>query len=103
MAAFVVSAAFENIEEAFEIGIGIGMWVIDRVADAGLTRHVDHLRNRCLANSADVAGRSDRSTCTNSKFAFCRNKASRDSLQSGIVKVVEVVETRRHRGRQPVN
>ena len=45
MTALIVPASFQDIGEAFEIGIDIGMGVIDRMAHPGLRRKVhDHLK-----------------------------------------------------------
>ena len=35
-------ATFKNIDEAFEIGIGIGVGMFDRIANAGLGCEMDH-------------------------------------------------------------
>ncbi|MEY3459805.1 MAG: hypothetical protein RL215_2962 [Planctomycetota bacterium] len=38
----LVSAAFEKVDEAGEIGVGVGVWVGEGVANAGLSGEVDH-------------------------------------------------------------
>ena len=42
MLAIVVTAAFQDVDEALEIGIDIGMGMLQRVAHAGLRREMDH-------------------------------------------------------------
>ena len=42
MAASVVPAPLENIGEAGQVGIHIGMWMIDRITHAGLCRQMRH-------------------------------------------------------------
>ena len=42
MRAPMMPAAFEYIDEALEIGVGIGMRVIDRMPDPGLRGEMDH-------------------------------------------------------------
>ncbi len=43
MTASVVPASLQHIEKAFEIGVGIGMRMIDRIAHPGLRGEMDHL------------------------------------------------------------
>ena len=83
MAAFVVPAAFEHIEEAFEVGVGIGMGMIDRMADAGLCRHVNDMREGVLCEQRRDVRPIERSACTNSNRFSCRNSSSRDCLRAG--------------------
>ena len=42
MTAAVVPAALQNIDEAFEVGIDIGVRMVDRMTHAGLGREVDY-------------------------------------------------------------
>src|ERR1700730_12240892 len=42
MAAFIVPASFQHIEKAVEIGVGVSVGVLDRIAHAGLGREVHH-------------------------------------------------------------
>src|SRR5580704_5155723 len=42
MTALIVPASFQDIDEAFEVGVDISMRMIDRMAHAGLSREVDH-------------------------------------------------------------
>ncbi len=44
MTAFMMPTSLQDIEESLEIGIGIGMGMIDRMAHAGLRRKMDHHR-----------------------------------------------------------
>ena len=44
MTAFIVPASFQNIDEAFEIGVDVSVGMVDRIAHAGLGREVDHHR-----------------------------------------------------------
>ena len=48
MPAVMVPASFQDIEKAFEIGIGIGMRMIDRISHPGLGRQMDHGRKPML-------------------------------------------------------
>ena len=48
MTASIVPAAFQHIEKTLEIGIGIGMRMVDRIAHAGLGGEMDHLRKAVL-------------------------------------------------------
>ena len=48
MTAFIVPASFQNIDKALEIGVDVGMGMIDRMAHAGLGREVDHHRKPML-------------------------------------------------------
>ena len=36
------TAALENLEKTGEIGCGVELWILHRVADAGLRREVNH-------------------------------------------------------------
>ena len=44
MTALIVPASLQDIAETFEIGIDVGIGMIDRVAHAGLGREMDHHR-----------------------------------------------------------
>ncbi len=41
MPAPVMAASFQNVKKAFDIGIHIGMGMLQRIADAGLRREMD--------------------------------------------------------------
>src|SRR5882757_3554554 len=42
MAAFVVPASLQNVDEAFKVGVGVAVRVVDGVANPGLSCEVDH-------------------------------------------------------------
>ena len=92
MAALVVPAAFENIEEAFEIGIGVGVGMMDRMADARLSRHVDHVRKPVLGEQR----RDDRPIrkigMNEFESGLRPQQIEPRLLERGIVKVIEIVE-----------
>src|SRR5258708_39385956 len=44
MTAFMMPTSLQDIEESLEIGIGIGMGMIDRMADAGLRPKMGYTR-----------------------------------------------------------
>src|SRR6266704_1064684 len=44
MTAFMMPASLQHVEEAFEVGIGVGMRMIDRMTHTGLRREVDDRR-----------------------------------------------------------
>ena len=48
MPAVMVPASFQDIEKPFEIGVGVGMRMIDRISHPGLGRHMDHRRKPML-------------------------------------------------------
>ena len=42
MFAAVVPAALQHVDEALDIGVDIGVRMVDRITHAGLSREVDH-------------------------------------------------------------
>ena len=92
MAALVVPATFENIEEAFEIGIGIDMRVIDRMADAGLSREVDHLGEGVPCEQRRDAGPVREIGVHEFESRLLPQQIEPRRLERGIVEVVEIVE-----------
>ncbi len=42
MLAIVVTAALQHVDEALEIRIDIGVGILQRIANAGLRREMDH-------------------------------------------------------------
>ena len=56
MAAAVVAAAFQDVEEADEIGVHIGMRVDQRMPDAGLRGEMDHERKAMLGEQGRGGG-----------------------------------------------
>ncbi len=43
MAASMMPATFQHVDETLEIGVDIGMRMVDRIAHAGLCREMHHL------------------------------------------------------------
>ena len=48
MPAAIVAAAFEHVDEAFEIGVDVSVRMVGRITHAGLRREMDHDRETML-------------------------------------------------------
>ncbi len=92
MAALVVPAAFQNIEETFEVGIGIDMRVIDRMADAGLPRQMDHLGEGVPCEQRRDARPIRKIGMHEFESRLLPQQIEPRLLERGIVEVVEIVE-----------
>jgi hypothetical protein len=88
-----VAAAFEDVHEADQVAVDVGMRVLQRIAHAGLGGQVDHaVEAFSAANSASMPARSATSSFTKRKPAGGCSRASRSSFSADVVVVVEVVE-----------
>ena len=92
MAALVEAAAFQDVEEAFEIGIGIDVRVIDRMADAGLSRQVDHLGEPMPCEQRSDARPIRKVGMNEFESRLLSQQIEPRPLERGIVEVVEIVE-----------
>src|SRR5262249_18521708 len=79
--------------EAFKVGIDINMGMADRMADAGLPRHVDHVRE-FLACEQRRYRRAIREICMH-EFEARRppQQIEPRPLERGIVEVVEIIHS----------
>ena len=89
----VVAAAFEDMQEAGEVGIDISVRVVERVADPGLRGEMDRRASAVsAAKVASTAVRSPRSALMKRKpFALLEPREAR-LLQRHVVIGVEIVE-----------
>ena len=103
MAASMVPAAFQHVDETREIGVDIGMRMVDRIAHASLCREMHHFCktvpgkqafHRCAIGEIDLLER---------ETGLPAQDVQPRPLQRGIVIIVEVIEAdhRAALGEQP--
>ena len=92
MAALAVPTPFENVEKAFEIGVGIDMGMVDRMADAGLASHVNHMRKSLLGEQRRDAGPIRKIGMNEFESLLLPQQIEPRLLERWIVEVVDVVE-----------
>ena len=78
-----VPAAFQDVEEADEIGVDIGVRILQRVAHAGLGRQVHDRPGSPSRTGAAIAVRSARSSRSKRKSRAARRRARRASFSAG--------------------
>ena len=93
MAASVMPATFQHIDETLEIGVDIGMRMVDRIAHASLRREMNHRwQSGVWRTGVPLTPRSARSICSNAKPGSSPQDVQARPLQRRIVITVEVVE-----------
>src|SRR5450756_257612 len=92
MAAIIVPASLQDIEEAFEIGVDIGMGVIDRMAHAGLGRKMHHRRETVLGKQTSNRRTVGEIELHETKARMLAQDVEPRLLQGRIVIAVEVVQ-----------
>jgi hypothetical protein len=73
----VMAAAFEDVHEADQIAVDVGVGVEQRVAHAGLGGQMDHSLETFAANNAAIAARSAMSIAMKRKFPSPARQARR--------------------------
>ena len=87
----MLPAALEHVEEADEVGIDVGVRVLERVAHAGLRREMDHPLRPVSANSSrrPRVGEVD---LREAEAGAAPSRGEPRLLQREVVVVVEVVD-----------
>jgi hypothetical protein len=80
MGHLVVAAAFENIGEADDVAVDVGVRILQRVANTGLRGQVNDLVELFGGENASMPVRSATSSLTKRKPAWLVNRARRFSL-----------------------
>ena len=87
-----VPAAFQNVHETFDVAVGIGMRIDERIAHAGLGGEMHDAPDRLLGKKSCMPCRLARSSLTKLKSFMRRQLGEPGLFQSHIVVVVEIVE-----------
>jgi hypothetical protein len=96
-------APFQHIDEALEIGVGIGMRMVDRIADAGLRREMDNRRKPVFCQQSIHRFTISQIDLLESETRLTLQDVQARLFQSRIVIAVEIVQSD-HRvafGQQP--
>src|SRR5262249_4181342 len=93
MSGLAMAAAFENVEEAGEIGVEISVRVLQRVANAGLGGEMHHRAEIAVAKKAlDVSAFGEIDFMEGKFVEFAQDVQPR-LLQRRIVIIVDIIET----------
>ena len=93
MPTMIPSAALEHVDEAFEIGVDIGMRVIDRVANACLGGEVDHLGKLMLLKERLDARAIGEIKPHKGEIGVLLEKVKPRQLQSRVIVIVDDIQT----------
>jgi len=92
MTALMMPASLEHIEEAFEIGIGVGVGVVDRMAYACLCRKMDHRREPVPCEQPVHRGAVGEIGLFETKTWRLSQDIQPSLFQDGVIIAVQVVE-----------
>ncbi len=93
MAAAMVPASFQHVDETREIGVDIGMRMVDRIAHAGLCREMHHFGKTMPGKQAFRRRAVGEIDPLERKAALPTQDVEPRLLQRRVVIVVEIVET----------
>ena len=93
MPAIIVPASLENIDEAFEICVDIGVRMIDRMAHAGLRREMDHHRKSMFGKQQGHRPAIREIELHKTEPRILTQDIQSRLLQGGVVVIIKVVQT----------